>query len=352
MAFYGADTGQLRAYSEIVRRGDQRLVDILESLDSGVQATDWVGADAESFRSEWSSLKNEMMQSVSSSLRRCSEDAERNADEQDEASEGDEGGSFPWGPLPFPLDGLPMLLQEDSSRESDGFFGDLLGGPESGYWGSMLWNLRSMRVDVLGFIPDPTGITNIAQLPDDIANTAIGLYDAAQSFQDGDLFGTMDGLITAGINGADGLFNVIGAIPTPPTKIIGEFGGMITGGLDMGWSGLTALAQGSAIAGGPGEGSTTRFLVEAPGFVFDQVTGTTWGSNVTETMTGTADANYARLTESVREHVPFIDPIIDASQGVVQSGADNIWGDAVEGAAETVNGGIRSGIRNVAELFT
>lgn len=349
MGFYGADTEQLREHTEAMRRGEQSLAELLESLDSVVHTASWGGPDAEHFRSQWRSLISGEARRVCNSLRPRSEEADREADEQDDASEGEGSGSgLPWGPLPMSWDGVLRSLKEDTSQESDGFFGDLLGGPESGYWGSLLWNVRSMRVDLLGFVPDPTGLTNIAQLPDDLANMAMGFYDVSQSFQDGYFFGTMDGVITAGINGLDATFNVIGAIPTPPTKVVGEIGGMITGGMDIGWSGLTALAQGFAIAGGPGEGSPTRFLVEAPFALVDQVTGTTWGSDLATTVTETADANYARLTESVRENVPFIDPVLDAQQEAVQAGADHLWGDAVEGTAKRVN----DGIRDVVDLFT
>ncbi|WME24605.1 hypothetical protein [Brachybacterium sp. GU-2] len=206
----------------------------MESLDSVVHTASWSGPDAEHFRSQWRSLISGEARSVCNSLRRRSEEADREADEQDDASEGEGSGSgLPWGPLPMPWDGVLRSFKEDTSQESDGFFGDLLGGPESGYWGSLLWNVRSMRGDLLGFVPDPTGLTNIAQLPDDLADMAMGCYDASQSFQDGDFFGTMDGVITAGINGLDATFNVIGALPTPPTKVVGEIGGMITGGMDM-----------------------------------------------------------------------------------------------------------------------
>lgn len=348
MGFYGADTEQLREHAEAVRLGEQSLAELFESLDSVVRTVSWNGPDAEGFRSQWGSLISGSARDVCDSLRRRSEEADREADEQDGASQEEGGTGLPWGPLPTPWDGVLRSLKEDTSQESDGFFGDLLGGPESGYHGSLLWNIRSIGVDAMGFVPDPTGITNILQLPDDIANVNIGLYDASQSFQDGDLFGTMDGLITAGINGADAAFNVIGAIPTPVTKVVGEFGGMITGGLDMQWSAATAAAQGSAIAGGPGEGSTTRFLVETPFALFDQVTGTTMGGDLIGTATETADSNYARLTESVRENVPFIDPVLDAQQEAVQAGADHLWGDAVEGTATRVN----DGVRDIVDLFT
>lgn len=56
------------------------------------------------------------------------------------------------------------------------------------------------------------------------------------------------------------------------------------------------------------------------------MTGTTWGSGLATTVTKTADANYARLTESVRENVPFIDPVLDAQQEAIQAGADHLWG--------------------------
>lgn len=78
------------------------------------------------------------------------------------------------------------------------------------------------------------------------------------------------------------------------------------------------------------------------------MTGTTRGSGLATTVTKTADANYARLTESVRENVPFIDPVLDAQQEAIQAGADHLWGDAVEGTAKRVN----DGIRDVVDLFT
>ena len=72
------------------------------------------------------------------------------------------------------------------------------------------------------------------------------------------------------------------------------------------------------------------------------------GGDLIGTATETADSNYSRLTESVRENVPFIDPVLDAQQEAVQAGADHLWGDAVEGTATRVN----DGVRDIVDLFT
>jgi hypothetical protein len=333
MSFYGADTQQVDEYSRTVLRGGERIAAVIDVADSRVQDMEWVGPDADAFRSRWAALCGQQIPAVLDLLRACAQEAAAHAEEQDRASdEGDGGAAL--------RDRIGRWLQDYEALESDGFFGDLLGGPESGYWGSLAWNSLGIATDVLGFLPDPSGALTAVNLVPDVANVGIGLYDAGQAFQDGEYFGVADGLLTSGINGLDGAFGVVGLIPTPWTKAIGEVGGMLTGSLDIAWSAATIAAQASAISGGPGGGSTTQFLAHLPGLAFDAVTGSDALTDATSSAIDLADRGFGMVSETVREAVPIIDPILDLPQRLVEAPLASV-AEGIEGAGEAANEWIR-----------
>lgn len=347
MMILGADTEALRDHAR--RSGDNagRLDEIGSRLDGLIESVSWVGPDAEAFRVAWTGATRAALLRVVEDLRADQQQLEQEAEEQDTTSSSEDSGSgggtdeegsdrsgSPW-------DRLGQWLDDYESLESDGFFGDLLGGPESGYWGSLAWNAAGIPFDIAGMIPDPTGALTIAGLPMDVANVGIGLYDAAQSFQDGDFFGTVDGLTTAGINGLDAAFGVVGLVPHPVTKAIGEVGGIATGALDILWSEATMAAQASAISGGPGGGSTSRFLLSLPGVAFEQVTGSSAVTDATDASMSLMDAGYDTVTSFVRDQVPIIDPMIDVPQRGLEAVSDAVFGDSAENLATSANEWIR-----------
>lgn len=341
MSFMGADTDALRGQAQLTGDGAGKLDELLSRLDGLVMGVQWLGPDADAFRDLWSSSARMQFQQSAQELRSRQSLLQGEANEQDttSADDGGPGGGSGGGSL---WDRFTQWLDDYEQLESNGFFGDLLGGPEAGYWGALKWNIDGAILDALAFIPDPTGATTILGLPMDIANIGMGLYDAAQAFQDGEFFGVVDGLTTAGINALDATFGVIGLIPTPPTKIIGEIGGMVTGALDMGWSGMTALAQASAIAGGPGGGSTSQFMLSMPGFLLEQATGYSGLSDLQDQGFAAIDSVFGSASDYVREQVPIIDPILDLPQRGLEAVSDAAFGDTLENAATRVNEGIRS----------
>lgn len=175
----------------------------------------------------------------------------------------------------------------------------------------------------------------------DAMSAGIGLYDAGQSFQDGDPFGTFDGLVTAGVNLLDIPAGVLSAVPYPPVKIVGEGLGIATGAVDLAWSSLTGLAQASAIAGGPGDGSTSRFLLEAPGWALEQATGYSGLADGTDAVSGILEDGFGWASEGIRDAVPIIDPILDLQQGVVENIVPGPLQQGVEGFASDANDWIR-----------
>lgn len=356
MNFWGADTAQLRQHGSALRSGGQRLDELIATLSTAVDGAEWVGIDAEEFRNAFRTLCSSRIAPTGDALDSLAKECDEHADGQDDASESEgsssggngpgDGGSGGGGPQ-NPFDALLQALRDYIPLESDGFWGDLLGGPEAGYWGSLTWNTGSFVADIIGLIPEfPTGVTAAISLATDIPSAAMGYYDALQSFQDGDYYGTVDGLITGGINTLDAGFGALSLVPpVPPVglalKGIGEVGGIVTGSLDAGWSFLSAAAQGSAIAGGPGGGSTSRFLATAPAWALEEITGIPAYTEVAEPITSGIDDVYSQMTTAVREAVPVIDPLIDVSQRPLEWVSTQWPVSAMEDGATAVNEWIR-----------
>lgn len=174
----------------------------------------------------------------------------------------------------------------------------------------------------------------------------MGFYDALQSFQDGDYYGTVDGLITGGINTLDAGFSALSLVPpVPPVgtvlKAVGEVGGMVTGSLDAGWSLLSAAAQASAITGGPGDGSTMKFLSTAPWWAIEEITGIPTYSKFAVPATEGVNDLYSQATTAIRDAVPIIDPMIDLSQRPLEWASTQWPVSLAEDAATGVNEWIR-----------
>ncbi|WP_394214196.1 hypothetical protein [Brachybacterium vulturis] len=333
MAFLGADTGQLRDQGTTTRDGARRLEELCEALDGAVRAIEWTGPDADDFRRLWEGQVRSRGRGACEQLDQRAVRLEEEADEQDTCSDDGSGesGSGGWAePGGSPWDSFQDWLEHYEAKESDGFFGDLLGGPEAGYWGNLGWSGASITGDIAGLVPEPTGVA-----------AGIGLYDAAQSFQDGDPFGAFDGLVTAGINILDIPAGALSVVPYPPAKLVGEGVGIATGSLDMAWSAITAQAQISAIAGGPGDGSASRFMMEMPGWGLEQMTGNTVLSDATRSGAGGVEEGFGWGSETIRDAVPTIDPILDLPQHVVENVIPSGGQDWIEGTATDANEWIR-----------
>ncbi|MGE2716263.1 WXG100 family type VII secretion target [Mycolicibacterium litorale] len=94
MTVIGADPAQLRTTAGQFAQAADRLQGSLKGLNSVVLNTGiWRGPDSERFRSEWNGQSTHALNAAISALRAGAEVLRRNADEQDDASRADGGGS-------------------------------------------------------------------------------------------------------------------------------------------------------------------------------------------------------------------------------------------------------------------
>ncbi|MFV8228600.1 hypothetical protein [Mycolicibacterium fortuitum] len=94
MAMEGADVEQLRALATQLAKGADRLATTASTLHSLVNSnTHWRGADAERFRSEWNGGSAGALKTAAEKLREADKLLRRNADEQDNASNGKQAGA-------------------------------------------------------------------------------------------------------------------------------------------------------------------------------------------------------------------------------------------------------------------
>ena len=90
----GADVEQLRALATQLTRGADRLESTANTLHSLVNGnTQWRGADAERFRSQWNGASAGALRAAAEKLREADKILRRNADEQDNASNGKPAGA-------------------------------------------------------------------------------------------------------------------------------------------------------------------------------------------------------------------------------------------------------------------
>ena len=86
MAFVGMDVEQVQNLS---RQLDQKATDIdniISTLNSTMQATDWKGQDANQFRNDWNSNLTQKLRQVSQALKDARRKASQNAQEQQTTS--------------------------------------------------------------------------------------------------------------------------------------------------------------------------------------------------------------------------------------------------------------------------
>lgn len=88
MAVWGLDIQQVRTLSSQLSRQAETIQQALSTLTSALQGTQWTGPDAEQFRNEWSSTHTSNLKTVINALQEASQKAARNADAQEQASQG------------------------------------------------------------------------------------------------------------------------------------------------------------------------------------------------------------------------------------------------------------------------
>lgn len=152
--FFGGDTEQMRRQSSVCTAGAQRLAELIAIATATVDAVEWQGPDAETFRETWRSEAAARASSTAEILERLSRELEQHAEEQDGASADDSGGGLwdaigdlfgsplpffgPVMPLPFPIPGLPLnpgVLGDLGNGVGDWFTGGGGSGPQEFYGG-------------------------------------------------------------------------------------------------------------------------------------------------------------------------------------------------------------------------
>lgn len=94
MAMEGADVAQLRTLAAQLAKSAERLDTVARTLHSLVNSTtQWRGADAQRFRSEWNEASAHALSNATSALRDAEKTLRRNADEQENASSGKSAGA-------------------------------------------------------------------------------------------------------------------------------------------------------------------------------------------------------------------------------------------------------------------
>ncbi|MGY5763932.1 WXG100 family type VII secretion target [Brachybacterium sp. DNPG3] len=150
--FYGGDTEQMRGHAEACVRGAQRLVDLVDATSALIEQTEWVGSDADAFRSEWTGRVRGAVLSRAEEIRQHGGELRGHAEEQDDASRDGDADFFdivrnlidpercwpgmPLGPLigwPAPMPIHPLDLRHLALGLGDWFSGGGATGEQEFY---------------------------------------------------------------------------------------------------------------------------------------------------------------------------------------------------------------------------
>lgn len=80
--FFGADTVALRDYAQRVQTGSGRLLELRSGLAAQIGSVEWIGADAETFRNDFSSRVSALFDQVGGELERRRADLDTLTDEE------------------------------------------------------------------------------------------------------------------------------------------------------------------------------------------------------------------------------------------------------------------------------
>jgi uncharacterized protein YukE len=86
MAVFGADVEQVQQLSTQLNAKASDIQNIISQLSSAISSVTWMGPDADRFRSDWQGTHVAQLKQVVSALQQASQDAARNAREQQSAS--------------------------------------------------------------------------------------------------------------------------------------------------------------------------------------------------------------------------------------------------------------------------
>jgi hypothetical protein len=88
MAFWGADTTQLKDLGSKLQAGAAEIEKQKNMLARALQNTEWRGPDADQFRSAWETQHANALTRVAQALEEAGRHAVQNASQQEEASRG------------------------------------------------------------------------------------------------------------------------------------------------------------------------------------------------------------------------------------------------------------------------
>jgi uncharacterized protein YukE len=86
MALYGADIEQVQQLSNQLNAKANEIENVISQLSSAISSVNWMGPDADRFRSDWQGQHVAQLKQVVSALQAASQNARRNAQEQQTAS--------------------------------------------------------------------------------------------------------------------------------------------------------------------------------------------------------------------------------------------------------------------------
>lgn len=86
MALFGQDIDQVRQLAGQLNAKAGDIESVISQLTSAVNSVQWMGPDAERFRSDWQGQHVPQLRQVVNALQNASQHATRNANEQQQAS--------------------------------------------------------------------------------------------------------------------------------------------------------------------------------------------------------------------------------------------------------------------------
>ena len=86
MAIWGADVNQLKTLGTKLQAGSQEIDKQRSLLTKVLDSTQWMGPDAQKFRNEWNGEHVANLSRISQALQQASQQANRNASDQEGAS--------------------------------------------------------------------------------------------------------------------------------------------------------------------------------------------------------------------------------------------------------------------------
>ena len=259
---YGADIEALRLFSDQIAQGGETLSSVVGIVESAMpDPSQWSGADADSFREEWSGAHAPLIMTTAQALADVAATVRRNADAQ-EATSNELGGP---GGSPFPgetgsadgtgdtgLDLWPSWLNDLSTAAT-----------WTGLGVATIDNLLAGSVDDLArmapFSDDAARLLNLAEGAAPLAKGLSGLGAVLGGVQliDGIADGNGWQIADGGINTALGIAGVIAGAATPA--------GWVVLGAGAVWAGAGLLATHL------GYGSTSEMFVDAGAWVGNKV---------------------------------------------------------------------------------